>query len=157
MRAVAAAEDVATASAVVTAGQERKRASAGGRSAQGSAAVRLPVVSCGSTSDGARAGVPPLVRDDSGDATRAPGSVGSRVVLVGTNGGRCEAGSGVELERIARHVHAAVGAARRGQRGLSRAGQLGRAQNSGNVERLFGLADLLGVQMGGTVGRRDII
>lgn len=120
VRAVAAAEDVSTATAVVTAIQERKGTSASGRSAQRSAVVRLPVVSRGRTSDGAHVVLIPLVGNDSGDGGRTPRTVGSGLVLIGADGRRSEAGGAAgKLERVSRHVHAAVCAARRRERSLS--------------------------------------
>jgi hypothetical protein len=71
MRAVAAAEDISTATAVVTAVEDGEGTSACGRLALGSAVIGLPVVSSRSASD-SNLGLGPLVRNDSGDAARAP-------------------------------------------------------------------------------------
>jgi hypothetical protein len=66
-----AAEDVSTATAVVTAVEDGEGTSACGRLALGSAVIGLPVVSSRSASD-SNLGLGPLVRNDSGDAARAP-------------------------------------------------------------------------------------
>ena len=118
VRAVAAAEDVSAATAVMTTVEDGEGASACGGLALSSGAVRLPVVSGGSTSNGTL-GLSPLVRDYSRDAGWTPRAEGSRVVLIGTERRRRETGGSDELEAIARHVHAAVCTARRGQRRLS--------------------------------------
>jgi hypothetical protein len=118
MRAVAAAEDVSTATAVMTTVEHGERTSACGGLALCSTVVRLPVVSCGSTSDGTL-GLSPLVGNDPGDAAGAPRAKRSRVVLVRAEGRGCKTGRSGELEAISGHVHAAVCAARRGQRRLS--------------------------------------
>jgi len=64
VRAVAAAEDVSTATAVMTAVKDREGTSACGRLALRSTVVGLPVVSCRSASDSAL-GLSPLVGNDS--------------------------------------------------------------------------------------------
>jgi hypothetical protein len=156
MRAVAAAEDVSTATAVMTAVENGEGTSAGGGFALRSAVIRLPVVSCGSTSD-STLGLSPLVGDDSRDAGRTPGAERSGVILIGTERRRRKAGRSNKLEPISGHVHAAVCTARRGQRRLSRTRQLCGAQDCRDVERLLWLADLLSMHIGGAAGRRDIV
>jgi hypothetical protein len=73
MRAVAAAEDISTATAVVTAVEDGEGTSACGRLALGSAVIGLPVISSRSASDSTLS-LRPLVGDDSGDAGRTPGA-----------------------------------------------------------------------------------
>lgn len=156
MRAVAAAEDVSTATAVMTTVQDGEGTSACGGLALGSGAVRLPVVSGGCTSNGTL-GLGPLIGDYSRDAGRSPRAEGSGVVLIGAERRRRKVGGSDELETVAGHVHAAVCAAGRGQRRLSRARQLCGAQDCRDVERLLWLANLLSVHVGGAAGRRDIV
>jgi hypothetical protein len=156
MGAVAAAEDVSTATTVMTTVENREGTSACGGLALDSAIIRLPVVSGGCTSDSTPS-LGPLIGDDSRDAGRTPGAEGSGVILIGTQRRRRKTGRSDELEAISGHVHAAVCAARRGQRRLSRTRQLCGAQDCRDVERLLWLANLLSVHVGGAAGRRDIV
>jgi len=156
MGTVAAAEDISTAAAVMTTVENGEGTGACGRLALGSAVIGLPVVPCrGTSNSGLR--LIPLVGNDTGDAAFTPGAEKSGVVLVGTHRRGCETGRSDKVETVPGHVHAAVCAAGRSQRGLSRTRQLSGAQDGRDIEGLLRLANLLGVHVCRAIGRRDIV
>lgn len=114
--------------------------------------THLPMISRGGARDKTKRILVPLVSNDSGNAGLAPGSIGSLAVLFRAERRRVRQREGHRvLARIA--VDAVVGAARRRQRDLLRGGKLSWTVDSRDVERLFGLAHLARMKIGGVAGR----